>query len=246
MMAAKLQRRSSRFQQGFTMLEMSIMLVIIGLLVGGLVIGQAMIHQSEIRKTITEVGQFRTSVNAFFTQYNGLPGDFKEAEQFWGTSSAVNGTQNGDGDKLIEFVNDDTVYEGYRAWQHLARAQLVPGPFSGSVSVGVPIPGLDLPKAELTGGYALESDALGMSGRLVVLLGNPLGSTDTMLMDGNMRPEDAHDIDLKVDDGTPDEGVVRGADGSSAGNGACINTGTSPAKYDLTKTRKDCFIGFQL
>ena len=233
-------------QLGFTLLEMSILLVIIGLLVGGIVIGQGMIHQSEIRKTITEINQFRTSINAFVTQYDSLPGDFKEAEQFWGIPTAIDGTENGDGNKLVEFVNKDGVHEGYRAWQHLAKALLVPGPFAGTGSIGAAIPGVDIPKSELTGGYALESDALGMAGQLVILIGNPLSSTDTMLMDGTIRPEDAYDIDLKVDDGIPGEGVVRGADGYNAGSSACIDTGVIPAKYDLTKTRKDCFLGFQL
>lgn len=233
---------SVKYRRGFTLIEMSVMLVIIGLLVGGILIGQGMIHQSEIRKTLTEVNQFRTSINAFVTQYNGLPGDFKEAEAFWGSASAVNGTQSGDGDKRVEFLNANNVYEGYRAWQHLSRAQLVPGPYSGTVTTGVALPGLDLPRSELTGGYGLESDALGMEGQLVVLLGTPLASSTTLLMEGSLRPEDAYDIDLKVDDGIPEKGVLRGREGENNAVTDCVSAG----KYNLAFTQKACFVGFQL
>lgn len=233
------------YQKGFTLLEMSILLIIIGILAAGIVIGQGIIHQSEMRKTVSEVGQFRTSINAFVTQYDALPGDFSDAESFWGDSNTPGGTQNGNGDKIVQFVVNSDVYEGYRAWQHLGKALLVPGIFPGTATVGTPVLGIDLPRAEIRGGYAIESDALGMIGQLVVLLGDPLASTETMRMAGDIRPEDGLDIDLKVDDGIPTKGVVRGADGVTSASGDCIDTGVNPPEYDLTKSAKECILGFQ-
>jgi hypothetical protein len=225
---------------------MSVVLVIVGLLAGGIIIGQGMIHQSELRKTLLEINQFRTSINAFRTQYDAIPGDFKDAETFWGDVNTAGGTENGDGDKLIEFVNEDGTYEGYRAWQHLAKALLVPGIFSGNTTTGAAIPGVDVPKAEMTGGYAIESDAMGLTDRLVIILGKPVPSSTTILMDGNLRPEDAHDLDLKADDGNPAEGSIRGREGENSATGSCVDITFTPPKYDLTKTLKDCFLGFQL
>ena len=62
-------------QVGFTLIELSIVLVIIGLIVGGVLTGQDLIKAAEIRATVGQYEKYNTAVNTFRTKYNGIPGD---------------------------------------------------------------------------------------------------------------------------------------------------------------------------
>ena len=66
-------------QAGFTLIELSIVLVIIGLIVGGVLTGQDLIRAAEIRATIGQYEKYNTAVNTFRTKYNGIPGDLLAA-----------------------------------------------------------------------------------------------------------------------------------------------------------------------
>ncbi len=97
---------------GFTLIEMSIVLVIIGLIVGGVLVGQDLIRASYIRATITQVEQFNTGVNTFYGKYGALPGDMNAsvatAYGFATLDSGGNGrgyVAGGDGNGLIDGMN---------------------------------------------------------------------------------------------------------------------------------------------
>src|SRR5271163_852919 len=62
-------------EQCFTLIELSIVLVIIGLIVGGVLVGQDLIKAAEIRATVAQVEKYNAAVNTFRTKYNGIPGD---------------------------------------------------------------------------------------------------------------------------------------------------------------------------
>jgi len=59
----------------FTLIEMSIVLVIIGLIVGAVLVGQDLIRAAEVRATIAQIEKYNTVVNTFRGKYGGLPGD---------------------------------------------------------------------------------------------------------------------------------------------------------------------------
>jgi prepilin-type N-terminal cleavage/methylation domain-containing protein len=100
-----LNRRASL--PGFTLIEMSIVLVIIGLIVGGILVGQTLIKAAQIRGVIKEEVQFETAVNTFFGKYDCMPGDcanittFLPAATGCGTLSPSGGVCNGNGDGLV-------------------------------------------------------------------------------------------------------------------------------------------------
>src|SRR5437763_7869808 len=118
--------------QGFTLLELSIVLVIIGLLIGGIFVGQSLIHTAQINAVISEFNRYQTAVQNFKQQYQALPGDMNNATSFWGsaggtgadatcfnTLSNTAATCNGNGDGSIQ-TSVSLWDEVYRAWQHLA------------------------------------------------------------------------------------------------------------------------------
>lgn len=137
--------------RGFSLLELSIVLVIIGLIAGGVVTGSSMIRAAELRSVITQETQFKIAIHTFRDKYLGLPGDLKNATAFWGaepaahcpgdetTPSTTSATCNGDGDGRIDWGRNVAAGiggESHRFWQHLANAELISGSYTGVHSAG--------------------------------------------------------------------------------------------------------------
>lgn len=133
-----------RSQSGFSLVELSIVLVILGLLTGGILGGQALIRAAELRSVSTEYTKYTTAVYTFRDKYFALPGDMTNASAFWTVAdgdgsgrdipcrtamrvSTTNGTCNGNGDGILnQVVNID---EAHTFWNHLFRAGLIEGRF---------------------------------------------------------------------------------------------------------------------
>lgn len=82
-------------RSGFTLIELSIVLVIIGLIVGGVLVGTALIEAAQMRQQLTQISTINTAVVTFRNKYNCLPGDCATVSQWFG------GTTNGNGDQQI-------------------------------------------------------------------------------------------------------------------------------------------------
>ena len=68
----------------FSLVELSIVLVILGLLTGGILTGQNLIRAAELRSVVTEFQTYQTAVMTFRDKYFALPGDMTNATDFWG------------------------------------------------------------------------------------------------------------------------------------------------------------------
>ncbi len=92
---------------GFTLIELSIVIVIIGLIIGGVLFGRDLIKAAEIRSQIQQIEQIETEINTFKLKYNCLPGDCATATDFFGTSFEGNIIYNGNGNGAInaQYVN---------------------------------------------------------------------------------------------------------------------------------------------
>lgn len=137
--------------RGFTLFEIAMVLVGIGLLIGGIMVGQSMLRTAEIRSAMKEYGQYVEALKTFQDKYHALPGDFARGTAVWGAANAdadackttvsLTLTCNGDGNgRIIDQGEDspqsDTHYEQFRAWQQLALAGLIEGRFTGVSGTG--------------------------------------------------------------------------------------------------------------
>ncbi len=108
-------------QTGFTLTEIAIVLVIIGLLLGGVMKGRAMIENAKVKNLENSVNGNVAAVNTFMDRYRALPGDFKKA-----SSRIKAGLADGNGNGRIDGG------ERYPFWSHLAAAGIVSGDFDGT------------------------------------------------------------------------------------------------------------------
>jgi prepilin-type N-terminal cleavage/methylation domain-containing protein len=115
-------------KEGFTLIELSIVLVIIGLLVGGILVGKDLIRAAEIRSLITQIEQYKAAVNTFKLKFNAIPGDMISSNAAAFGFQSRNGG-NGDGKiratcgvTCSDFAVD---VETECFWSDLATAQLI-------------------------------------------------------------------------------------------------------------------------
>ena len=103
---------------GFTLVEVAIVLVILGLLLGGILKGQELLTNARVRELITQQDGIKAAFFGLGTTTRSLPGDYHQA-----IGSIVNATQNGNGNGRVE--SDTTPNESILAWEHLSRAGFI-------------------------------------------------------------------------------------------------------------------------
>lgn len=115
-------------KKAFSLIELSIVLIIIGLLIAGVTGGSSLIKNAELRKITEEARGYQTVVNSFYSKYNALPGDFNVA------IGAQTGTATGNNDGAISFVSQVTgpggKMEGNIAWQMLKNDNFITDAFT--------------------------------------------------------------------------------------------------------------------
>ena len=114
-----------RKQGGFTLVEIAIVLVIIGLLLGGILKGQEMITQAKIKNVIADMSGVSAAMYGYQDRYRALPGDDKLAASRWSGSTAVTVGTTGNG--LVEGAWTAAGSEAIIFWEHLRRAGFVSG-----------------------------------------------------------------------------------------------------------------------
>lgn len=165
-------------KQGFTLLEMSIVLIIIALLAGGIIAGQNLIRTAELRGIMSDFRTYQSAVSNFQDKYRALPGDMPNATKYWGIAGGSTGddsacwtvnsstlsdtkrTCNGNGGRSIgtNSVTPSNIWywnERFRFWQHLVNAGMIKGAYTGVTdSTSVPFyvtPGVNTPLTKADG-----------------------------------------------------------------------------------------------
>lgn len=230
-----------RSQSAFSLVELSIVLVILGLLTGGILAGQSLIKSAEIKNIESQAGKAATAINTFRDKYFGLAGDITNATAFWGEQdpdavtcasapSTTVQTCNGDGNGRIENLGTGSTsrYESFRGWQQLANAGLIVGKFSGVQNGGTnTTAGVNVPTVNRTnvGIHFYYDDGSGSIYRITKPAGHYLNigasSNGVVLQNAALTTTESYFFDIKNDDGLPHTGRIRSF-GNNAWNPDCI------------------------
>lgn len=266
-----LTRNSKR--KAFSLIELSIVLIIIGLLVAGVTGGASLIRNAELRSVMNEARGYATAVNSFYTKFNALPGDFNSVI---GTMNPAASTTIGNANGLIEFygahATSTTVtgrMEGNIALQHLTQGGFIDNNFTpatgSSGASGVPdmvalTPGSNIPGSKFKNAGWVFDYISGNTQNVVTLtaaVAVATGGTATLTAQNFVptpiiTPIDALAIDTKTDDGVANAGKVRASGdddgtyttGVNEGNG--FSTCNTTATYATATTTATCGLTFQV
>lgn len=253
-------------KKGFSLVEVSIVVIIVGLLIGGIMAGDSLINQAKITKTVSDFSGYQTALRQFQLKYDALPGDMIDATSYFGAADNGDGigsdctslqtdtgklTCNGDGDFLI-----DTDNEHLRLWQQLSYGGFIKGGFSGttlnsSVATWWYGYGSNVPKARFgDSNYTVLNTSSSMQPSILknqlLIVPNPPGAY-SFLGSGVLKSEEAMDLDSKMDDSKPGTGTVQAGVGYGGTITNCVtSTDITTSIYDLSKRGLNCNIYIDL
>ncbi len=219
----QLPQPNSRDRNGFTLVELSIVLVIIGLIIGGVLTGQQIIQNARITNAINNIQAYQAQFQTYAQNNGALPGDDPSASTRFPSLSSDTETVNGNNDGKVgtgsSFDVADTTGkagESRLVWAHLRAAGLVKNQVTdGSTAVQPPNP--------FGGVYGFQDGAFGT-----------VFTTTTLCFD-KVPSGAAQAIDARIDDGTSNAGAIQAA---------IYGTGSSAAEvvsaYSDTKTYTLC------
>ncbi|GAB5388682.1 MAG: prepilin-type N-terminal cleavage/methylation domain-containing protein [Alphaproteobacteria bacterium] len=249
-------RRQIKSQRGFTLAELAVVLIIVGLIIGGVVKGQELIDSARRTAIWREVQSFKAPVYTFQDRYQALPGDLNDE-----IARDLLGVPGGDGNGVIGGLldsasvdlaaNSPRVNENRHFWNHLTAAGLIPGTTklsaeqidrAGNVQFRSLFPSSRVPAA----GYSslrMTSDAGTPTARTAYWLrlhrisgGAPAAPA--------LSPQLAAALDRQHDDGKPNSGAIRAHDSTVEGYSRCRTPG-APDRYE-THADNACVMLFEL
>jgi prepilin-type N-terminal cleavage/methylation domain-containing protein len=229
-------------ESGFTLVELAIVMIIIGLLIGGILKGQELIANAQTTATVAQIKAIDGSMSTFDDKYSAVPGDMQNPNARLSNCNN-NCATAGNGDGRIagdtDTVPAGVATEGGVAFIHLAAADLISGIDTDNNNTANVQFGSALLESEIDGGYWIAYDNDGTvggvpnarRGHYVTLTGqaNNVGG-------GNgVNVTQAGQIDRKMDDGDPATGDVRASGGGAAPcvQGGTYNEGTAQADCDV-------------
>ena len=243
---------------GFTLVELSIVLVIIGLLIGGILVGQSMITTAKITAVASQIQQFDAGVMTFKAKYNSLPGD---SPGFGGNGNRA--IEGGYSDYPSPWPSSSGVFgrELANFWPSINQDNF--GPIVPNAAPAFQASSAPTVKVGKTTSYLLASDITsdGWYADLTNIENYYFVITANQVTNGGAQPFyyfqvtssaalraiDLQTLDIKIDDGIANTGGV--LSGSLKNSGMWVNAGiyksplpncSSGATYDLTKQTYEC------
>lgn len=214
-------------KSAFTLIELSVVLIGIGLLVGGVLVGKTLLEAATLRSVISEQEKVKLAITTFKLKYNCLPGDCSRATSYFP------GVVNGDGNSRISTASipSTSARESQLVWKELALARYIEGSYTGQLGTS----GQDkvYEGAELNSYPTIYAKNAGYSAEFQPLDFNRINSNYLVLQANNtvggdpsglaifISAQHTSRIDSKIDDGKPGLGKV-------LGQGGCLTNYTCP------------------
>jgi prepilin-type N-terminal cleavage/methylation domain-containing protein len=242
-------------QRGFTLVEIAIVLVIIGLLLGGILKGQELINSARVRNIADANSGIQAAYFGFIDRYRAVPGDMKPSKATNAIGQAVNVAGEADanrGNGRLDGSNNAAEFtEASALWEHLWKAGFLQGSYDGGATDVATYTG-KAPINPFNGTMVLfrSPDYMELSGAVPAV-----ATTDrlNLALGRNIPVNIARELDVKVDDGRPFTGVLRLATTAAApkfgdlgkqsdGATACHGTagGANDNEYYIALDAQDC------
>jgi len=214
---------------GFTLIELSIVMVIIGLIIGGVLVGNDLIEAAKIRSQITQIQKYHTAVNTFKLKYDYLPGDIipsmVTANGFTAAPTRDGDAGRGNGDGIIHSyasslnsaIGWGVQGESLFIWEDLSEnSRLIEDNFNTAINAGITVSdnagfSLYLPKAKIGNGNYITVFSVGGVNYFEIIAPYQGNLNSGLLAEAGMTVNQADAIDKKTDDGLPLSGKTLAA-----------------------------------
>ncbi len=227
-------------QTGFTLVEIAIVLVIVGLILVGVVKGQELVNSARVRGLAEMSSGIQAAYYGFIDRYRQVPGDMAAALATQAIGQAITNPAAAAtvGNGQIDAGNWD---EASAAWEHLSKAGFIQGVYPGGATTAATYQVAGVAPVNVLNGTVLLAvsvdyvDTGVATPRLNLVLGD------------NIPVDIARELDVKVDDGLPQTGSVRYTgmsptthfDPVSAAPTEC-RTAVAPIIWDIASNAQDC------
>ncbi len=200
-------------QKGFTLVEIAIVLVIIGLLLGGILKGQELINSARVRNLADSTSGIQAAYFGFIDRYRRVPGDWDKTT----ANASIGGTINSGGNNNGRLDNTASFVEPNALWEHLSKAGFINGSYTGATAE---------PTTANGGGPFNPFNSAIVMARTADYIDDAVAVPPVRLhlIVGRGTPVDmARELDTKLDDSSPGTGGLRSA----------LNTGATLAGTSL-------------
>ncbi len=225
-------------QRGFTLVEIAIVLVIIGLLLGGILKGQELITAAKVRNIADQNSGVQAAYYGFIDRFRQIPGDWPATN----ANQAIPGvTTGGNGNGRLDAVGGSEWTEPLALWEQLSKAGFIQGNYIGGSTEPAAADNDRAPRNAFNGFLVLyrTNDYLDAS--------STPAERYNLVLGRNIDVKVMRELDLKIDDGLPETGVLRQALTTGAALGtpgqsvaACVDSDESPAIWGIAGNEQDC------
>jgi len=200
-----------RNQSGFTLIEIAIVLVIIGLLLGGVLKGQELINSAKVKNLAGDFKNIALFIYSYQDKYHALPGDDAlAASHVTGATTAAAGANLGNGRIDGKWDSTSNTDESFLFWQHVRLSGIAAGVTDIADTVGYPARNTTGGLMGVTNSTATDLPITGLKGAYIICSTGILGKF-------------AKQLDIALDDGNPAAGTMMAALPSSSVAAAVSN-----------------------